>query len=123
MISTQVKINGKTIIDINAVNIGRVKRKPHSAWRRYRLNCGHILEHNRKKGALCMMIQMAGHAIMCAKQSDTKKELSNYMSKLARKSVRAREKNPKKFQEHMELIASKGGKNRWKKRNGPSLAT
>ena len=30
------------------------------------------------------------------------------MSKLARKSVRARKKNPKKFQEHMEKIASKG---------------
>jgi hypothetical protein len=45
-----------------------------------------------------------------------KKELSKYMSKLARKSVRTRKKNPKKFQEHMELIASKGGKNRWKKR-------
>ncbi len=48
----------------------------------------------------------------------TKKELSKYMSKLARKSVRARKKNPKKFQDHMELIASKGGKNRWKKGMG-----
>jgi hypothetical protein len=45
-----------------------------------------------------------------------KKELSEYMSKLARKSVRARKKNPKRFQDHMESIASKGGKNRWKKR-------
>jgi hypothetical protein len=44
-----------------------------------------------------------------------KKELSTYMSKLARKSVRARKRNPKKFQDHMELIASKGGKARWKK--------
>jgi hypothetical protein len=47
----------------------------------------------------------------------TKKELSKYMSKLARKSVLARKKNPKKFQEHMEKIASKGGKARWKKNN------
>jgi hypothetical protein len=70
MISTEVKINGKTIIDINAVNIGRVKRKPKSEWRRYKLNCGHILEHNRKKGALCMMIQMAGHAMLCPKQTE-----------------------------------------------------
>jgi len=46
----------------------------------------------------------------------TKKELSIYMSKLALKSVRARKKNPKKFQDHMKFIASKGGKNRWKKR-------
>jgi 2'-5' RNA ligase len=47
-----------------------------------------------------------------------KKELSEYMSKLARKSVRARKKNPKKFRDHMKLIASKGGKNRWKKGKG-----
>jgi hypothetical protein len=46
----------------------------------------------------------------------TKKELSKYMSKLARKSIRARKKNPKKFQDHMKLIASKGGKARWKER-------
>jgi hypothetical protein len=46
-----------------------------------------------------------------------RRELSKYMSKLARKSVRARKKNPKKFQEHMELIASKGGKNKWKRRD------
>jgi hypothetical protein len=43
-----------------------------------------------------------------------KKELSEYMSKLAGKSVRARKKNPKKFQEHMKRIASVGGKARWK---------
>ena len=69
MISTEVKINGKTIIDLNAVNVGRIRRKPKSAWRRYKLICGHVLEHDPKKGALCMMIQMAGHAMMCDKQS------------------------------------------------------
>ena len=52
-----------------------------------------------------------------------KKELSKYMSKLARKNVRApRKRNPKKFQDHMKLIASKGGRNRWKNKNGPNRA-
>jgi hypothetical protein len=41
--------------------------------------------------------------------------LSEYTSKLARKSVRARRKNPKRFQDHMERVASKGGKARWQK--------
>ena len=42
-------------------------------------------------------------------------------AKLARKSVRARRKNPKKFQDHMERIAFKGGKARWQKKSGPSI--
>ena len=45
----------------------------------------------------------------------TKKELSKYMSKLARKSVRARRKNPKTFQEHMKTISSMGVKARQNK--------
>ena len=37
-----------------------------------------------------------------------------------RGSVRAR-RNPKRFRDHMEHIASKGGKTRWQKKNGPSI--
>jgi hypothetical protein len=52
----------------------------------------------------------------------TKKERSKLASELGRKSWKARKKNPKAL-EHLRQIASKGGKNRWKKRKGPSLAT
>ena len=36
-------------------------RQAELGWRRYRLNCGHILHATGKRG----VIQMAGHAIFC----------------------------------------------------------
>ena len=71
MIRIQVSINEEKIHDLTAINKGPVLEKPDSPkhqWRQYELNCSHKLLHDRKKGALCLMIQMAGHAEMCRLQ-------------------------------------------------------
>lgn len=68
MITAEIKINGKRLHYISAVNKGKTKGKKDSKkheWRNYTLNCGCKLVSDRKKGALCMLIQMAGHAQMC----------------------------------------------------------
>ena len=69
MISVQVKINRKSIIKISAINKGKIKGTTVSnGWRKYKLSpCGCILKHDRNLGALCMLIQMAGHAQLCKK--------------------------------------------------------
>ncbi len=69
MISADLKINGKVIVSISAANKGKVpgrKDTKNSQWRIYELDCGCLLQHDRKKGALCMLIQMAGHAELCS---------------------------------------------------------
>lgn len=73
MLTAQVKINGKIIHNLSAGNIGIVKEKPNSQWRRYKLECGCELKHNRDKGALCLLIQMTGHSELCKKSAKNKK--------------------------------------------------
>ena len=65
MITAQIKINGKILYSLSAKNKGKMKGKPNSQWRKYELGCGCELEHNRAKGAFCLLIQMAGHAENC----------------------------------------------------------
>jgi len=70
MISVEIKINNKRIHKITAVQIRMAyKGRKKNCWRVYQLNCGCELTHDRLKGALCMMVQMAGHAMLCKKQS------------------------------------------------------
>jgi hypothetical protein len=68
MLSAEIKINRRTIERITAVNLGDVKSKPNTQWRWYGLDCGCKLKHNRDKGALCLLIQVAGHAMLCKKR-------------------------------------------------------
>ena len=79
MITVQIKINGKVIHSLSAVNKGKLeeaqrikKENPNSQWRKYQLGCGCELEHDRSKGALCLLIQMAGHAEFCKKKFNIK---------------------------------------------------
>lgn len=67
MLKAELTINKEVIVSLTARNIGVVKSKPKSTWRRYKLGCGHILHHDRKKGVLCLLIQMCGHSMMCKK--------------------------------------------------------
>ena len=70
MISVKIEINNKTIYLLTATNLGIIADKPDTKkqqWRWYGLNDGCRLKHDRMKGALCLMIQMAGHAQLCGK--------------------------------------------------------
>ena len=71
MIRVEISINESPIHDLSAVNIGSVLEKPDTLkhqWRRYELNCGHKLFHDRLKGALILAIQILEHAQECRLQ-------------------------------------------------------
>jgi hypothetical protein len=73
------------------------------------------------KGALSIMIQMAGHAYFVITLTLSIKELSEDTVKACPEEACAAAGTSKKFHEHMELIASKEGEAIWKTRNGQAI--
>jgi hypothetical protein len=66
MFSLTIKINGRILYDVNAINTGPVQRSKIATIRWYELICGHRLKHDRDLGALNLAGIITEHLKHCS---------------------------------------------------------